>query len=141
MSLWTWSSSSCCIFFALASPSNVAYFSPRTGGSVKLRSWKLVSVKYGSLSSSLESLSLPYQPQKGISTVSTQVVVSDLLFNNCFVLSYLLVIKYIHFLCQKGKKNSPLQFQPLPTHPHLSSYLYPDLSCACPSFKTETKHS
>ena len=54
--------------------------------------------------------------QKGISIVSTQVVVSELLFNNCFMSSYLLVLKYIHFL-------------------------YPDLSYACPLFKTEMKQS
>ena len=70
-----------------------------------------------------------------------QVVVSDLLFNNCFVLSYLLVLKYIPFLRQKGKKFSPLQFQLLPTHSHLSFYLYPDLSYTCPLFKTEMKQS
>lgn len=41
----TWSSNISCIFFALASPTKVASSSPRTGGSVKLLSWKLVSVR------------------------------------------------------------------------------------------------
>ena len=45
------------------------------------------------------------------------------------------------FSAKREKNISPLQFQPLLTHSHLSFYLYPDLSYACPSFKTETKHS
>ena len=43
--LCTCSSSISCIFFALASPTKVPSSSPRTGGSVKLLSWKLVSVR------------------------------------------------------------------------------------------------
>ena len=60
-------------------------------------------------------------PKQVLVQLVRKVVVSDLLINKCFVLSYLLVLKYILFLRQKNKF-SPLQFQLLQTRSHLSFF-------------------
>ena len=83
----------------------------------------------------------PINPKTSISTVSPQSRGSDLIINKCFMLSYLLVLKYILFCRQKKPNFSPLQFQLLQTRSHLSFYLYPDLFYACPLLRTEMKQS
>ena len=104
--LCTCSSSISCIFFALASPTKVASSSPRTGGSVKLLSWKLTSI--GQVISTVVIISIfvlalltLLTPKQVLVRLCSKVVVSDLHFFR--LISRVIVINSFPFLGAKNK--------------------------------------
>ena len=102
--LCTCSSSISCIFFALASPTKVPSSSPRTGGSVKLLSWKLY--RSGNLhrrhNQHLRSRSPhPVTPKQVLVRLRSKVMVSDLHFFR--LISRVIVINSFPFLGAKNK--------------------------------------
>ena len=103
--LCTCSSSISCIFFALASPTKVPSSLPRTGGSVKLLSWK---TGVGQVISTVVIISIfvlalltLLTPKQVLVRLRSKVVVSDLHFFR--LISRVIVINSFPFLGAKNK--------------------------------------